>query len=225
MKLEHYLSGRKRKQQLGPVQKGAIVLEKRVSQDCLTLEFVYRKNGYPKDSLQIWECASHELSRKVFYSLFSNLFICFKETTIRNLRNIHKIKQGILCKVKILGQPDKNLSRKSLKLYTAYCILILDYSNFFFFSLYISYWRWINFNHYLCTKIQKTKITKKKNFWYSLRSQMNQFFLWVLPVLYSWRRWKESIKKGQGECFRNPVLLHSLQFFPFVFTYSFPHKH
>lgn len=107
VKLECYLSGRKRKQQSGPIQKGAIVLEKRVSQDCLTLKFVHRKNGYPKDSLQIGECASHKLSCEVFYSLFSNLFICFKETTIRNMQNIHKIKQGILCEVKILGQPDK----------------------------------------------------------------------------------------------------------------------
>jgi len=54
---------------------------------------------------------------------------------------------------------------------------------------------------------------------------MKQFFLRVLPVLYSQRRWKENIKRGQGEFFRNPGLLHRLQYFPSVLTYSFPQKH
>lgn len=36
--------------------------------------------------------------------LFSDLFIYFKEATIRNLLDRHEIKQGILCKVKSLNQ-------------------------------------------------------------------------------------------------------------------------
>lgn len=97
-----------------------------LKKEWLRFPFVQGRNSLPADMRMCFplRCSI----------LFSDVFVYLKESTIKNVLNIHKIKQGILCKGKTLSQPDNTRPRKSLKLITAQSILILDYSSFLFQS-------------------------------------------------------------------------------------------